>query len=454
MIRLQIPSRSGGAFLAACALASFGCRAERHATLGPIDQSAASVPGSLIVKFRPGVRVMADTFGIGIDATPIAPDLVPNLYLVEAGPLAGDPERWLGEIGLSDDIEYSHPDYYVYSASQQPTDADFPKQWGLEAKKQVLEDGVQGDFLTTPIADIDAMRGWDVYRGEGKLTVAVVDTGLMIGAIDVQARLWKDATGKVGVDYINGGGVTNDGSYTGHGTRVAMIIGAQPNDAGADSVVGVTHNCKLMPLRVFNVISISGTSIQSAPVSLVIAALGYAADHGAQVINNSYGAHQISDAAGLHDAIDGLRLGGNDCLFVCAAGNTGADLAINPFYPASFDLPHMITVTSTDSNDQIPPTGRNHGVGVDLAAPGENIYAGAKYNYGYASGTSFSTAFVSGAAALVWEYRPKWTAAEVKQCILDSVRSAPQFTGLVESGGVLNLGNLMELAQKYPFGAP
>ncbi|MFT5052941.1 MAG: hypothetical protein ACI8QZ_004379, partial [Chlamydiales bacterium] len=48
----------------------------------------------------------------------------------------------------------------------------------------------------------------------------------------------------------------------------------------------------------------------------------------------------------------------------------------------------------------------------------------------------------------------KWTAAEVKQCILDSVRSAPQFTGLVESGGVLNLGNLMELAQKYPFGAP
>lgn len=417
-----------------------------------VDEAPA-VPGRWIVKFQPGTPLQTVSMRDGVNATPLATTLVPDLYLLEGPDFPGTRDGWMANTDVQRLVEYIHPDYFVFLVSQQPTDADFPKQWGLEANKVVHVNGVNGAFIPDPTADIEAMRGWLVYKGSGKTTVAVVDTGLTVAAADLKNRLWMGA-GKVGFDFVKSAGVTFDGDSTGHGTRVASIIGAEPNDAQAQSVVGVIQDCRLMPLRVFSTVSFGGKFFQSAPVSRVIMALDFAAKNGARVINNSYGAHKISDATGLSDAIGGLQLGGNDCLFVCAAGNSGDDLAVKAFYPASFDLPNMIAVTSTDSSDVIPKTSRNHGVGVDLAAPGENIWATGKYNYGYASGTSFATAFVSGAAALVWDYRPLWTAAEVKKSILDSVRTEPQFSGLVETGGVLNLGDLMELAQQYPAGPP
>ncbi len=58
---------------------------------------------------------------------------------------------------------------------------------------------------------------------------------------------------------------------------------------------------------------------------------------------------------------------------MAAAGNGSDDNDQNPFYPASYDLPNIISVAATDHNDTIASFS-NYGVtSVDVGAPGVNI---------------------------------------------------------------------------------
>ena len=79
-------------------------------------------------------------------------------------------------------------------------------------------------------------------------------------------------------------------------------------------------------------------------------------------------------------------------LFVVAAGNAGQDLNVNPSYPAAYDLPNLISVASSATNDQISGFSNRGNATVDIAAPGEAILA--TYNnlqYGLMWGTSMAT---------------------------------------------------------------
>ena len=76
---------------------------------------------------------------------------------------------------------------------------------------------------------------------------------------------------------------------------------------------------------------------------------------------------------------------------------------------------------------------------VDVAAPGENIYStlpGGRY--GYMTGTSQATAFVSGMAALLLAKDPTLKPAEIKALIMGSVDKIPQLTGKLATGGRVN----------------
>jgi subtilisin family serine protease len=162
----------------------------------------------------------------------------------------------------------------------------------------------------------------------------------------------------------------------GHGTMVAGIIHL------------VAPQAKIMPLRVF---APDGTASNAD----IVRAIYYAVNNGANVINMSFSFSEFSPE--LMRAINFATSRGVIC--ASSVGNQGKEMLV---YPAAFaNVMGVAATTNEDKRSEIS----NFGVDVvSLAAPGEGIitlYPGG--NYAAAFGTSFSTAFVSGAAALLLE---------------------------------------------------
>ena len=165
----------------------------------------------------------------------------------------------------------------------------------------------------------------------------------------------------------------------GHGTMVAGLIRL------------VAPTAKIMPLRVFKT---DGTG----DVYDVVRAIYYAVDHGATVINMSFSLADWSEelVRALNYAVD------HRVVCVASAGNAGKETIV---FPAGFR--HVIGVGSTDSQDR-RSTFSNFGRGlVRMSAPGEGLVTTFPGNhYALVSGTSFSSALVSGAAALLLQRDP------------------------------------------------
>jgi thermitase len=88
---------------------------------------------------------------------------------------------------------------------------------------------------------------------------------------------------------------------------------------------------------------------------------------------------------------------GHGAVVIAAAGNDGS---ASPNYPAYYE--NSIAVAATRQDDTLAPLS-NYGNWVDVAAPGLNIYSTLQDDgYGYKSGTSFATAYVSGLATLLF----------------------------------------------------
>ncbi len=162
----------------------------------------------------------------------------------------------------------------------------------------------------------------------------------------------------------------------GHGTMVAGVIHL------------VAPTARLMPLKAFK-------ADGSAQLSDILRAVYYAADHGAQIINMSFSLQQPSEE--LKDAIQYAHNAGSIC--VAAAGNSGNSQLPNPA-----NLDKVMGIASTSLQDAVSKFS-NYGDGTFIGAPGENIittYPG--NNYAEVSGTSFSTPFVAGSVALLYQY--------------------------------------------------
>ncbi len=127
-------------------------------------------------------------------------------------------------------------------------------------------------------------------------------------------------------------------------------------------ITGVSPNVRIMPLRAGGVNGYFTTAT-------LIQAIDYAVKMNARIINASWGGTSYDQA--LRDAIN--RAGENGVLVVAAAGNNGSNNDTVPFYPASFDLGNIISVASSDQNDELA-TFSNYGASsVDVAAPGTGI---------------------------------------------------------------------------------
>ena len=159
----------------------------------------------------------------------------------------------------------------------------------------------------------------------------------------------------------------------GHGTLTAGLIAAVAPDA------------MIMPLRVFD-------ETGGSDLFRIAKAVRYAVDHGAQVINMSFG--NPSDSPVLRTAVAYAVSRG-----VTVVASAGNDNTSNDQYPAAYT--GVITVASTLISDVKAPFS-NYGDDVYIDAPGVNVISAFPGNlYGLVNGTSFSAPIIAGTAALI-----------------------------------------------------
>jgi subtilisin family serine protease len=224
---------------------------------------------------------------------------------------------------------------------------------------------------------VDGPEAWDVTQGSSTVVIAVMDTGVDYNHPDLAGNIWSNPGEVAGntldddnngyVDDIRGWDFVDDDNdpvdVQGHGTHVSGTIAAVGNNG--IGVTGVCWQAKIMPLRTFDAFSGGATSAR------IIAAIGYAVNKGAKVINASFGGPDYSQAE--YDALSSANSAG--VLFVAAAGNETANNDTTPAYPAGYNLANIISVAATDQNDGLTYFSNYGATSVHVAAPGQNIYS-------------------------------------------------------------------------------
>lgn len=271
---------------------------------------------------------------------------------------------------------------------------------------------------------------------------------------DYQLNTAYDPREIVGDDYFNSrqrdyGSPDVMGPDPTHGTHVAGIIaGIRGNGLGAD---GIADDVKIMAIR-----TVPDGDERDKDVAN---AIRYAADHGAKVINMSFGKGYSQDKKAVDKAVKyALK---KDVLLVQAAGNDNADIDTVPHFPNRDYLKggeagaYIVVGASGLKNDStLKASFSNYGkTAVDVFAPGVQIYSsipGSKY--AYFDGTSMACPVAAGLAALIREYYPKLSAIQVKEIILQSVAESPYLKNYCRSGGVVNAYNALQLAAQQEAG--
>jgi len=232
-----------------------------------------------------------------------------------------------------------------------------------------------------------------------------------------------------------------------HGTHVSGIIGAvRNNEKGIDGVAG---NVKVMTLR-----AVPDGDEHDKDIAL---AIRYAVDHGARIINMSFGKGLSPEKGWVDEAVRYAERKG--VLIVHAAGNEHQNIDTSWNFPSSVytggkRAANWITVgASADAiKGELPAGFSNYGKKeVDVFAPGVQIIStipgGNKY--GPASGTSMAAPVVSGLAAFLLSYYPKLTAKDLKYVLETSAIKEPALGNSCVTGGVVNAYEAVKLAAKY-----
>lgn len=302
------------------------------------------------------------------------------------------------------------------------------------------------------IGKVDAQQGWQIAQGSRKIVVAIIDTGADVKHEDLVENIWenpgetgKDASGKDKakngidddgngfIDDVHGWNFVSNNSDLkdnhGHGTHIAGIIGASGgNNKG---IIGIAPKVSMMILKYYDPKVQDTNNLKNT-----IEALKYAVKMNANIINYSGGGTSYSQAE--RDVIEQARKKG--ILVVAAAGNEKSNSDFYKYYPADYGLSNIISVTAFDPDTKILSSSNWGTQTVDVAAPGEKILSTfPDGNYGYLTGTSQATAFVSGAAAVLLAHQSQFTAEMVKKHLIMTGDSESSLLGKTRTARKLNL---------------
>lgn len=309
---------------------------------------------------------------------------------------------------------------YKIDFDDNPSDTLFTQQWSL--------------------AKIKAVDAWKISKGSPNILIAIIDTGIDYQHPDLKNKIYLN-NGEIGFDEFgndkrfngiddDGNGFIDDymgwdftdrvgfpfdstgGDYRGwdndpmdeniysHGTAVAGIIGAETNNI--EGIAGIAPNIFVLNLRAFDP---DGFGEEDD----VAAAILYAVQQGAKVINMSFGDDSFSFV--LRDVIRYAY--SQDVILVASSGNRGLT---TPHYPSGYS--EVICVGNSTEQDFVISSS-NYGSTLDLVAPGTQILTTlrqVKGSYGLFSGTSAAAPHVSAAAGLILSLRD-FSNEEVKQII-------------------------------------
>jgi subtilisin family serine protease len=273
---------------------------------------------------------------------------------------------------------------------------------------------------------------------------------------DIVGDNYADPTERV---YGNNDVIGPDAS---HGTGVAGIVAAgRDNQIGVD---GIATAVQIMTLR-----AVPNGDERDKDVAN---AIRYAVDHGAHIINMSFGKAYSPEKAVVDAAVRYADERG--VLLVHAAGNDAQDLATaanfpNRRYMDGGEALHWLEIGASDwrGADRLAADFSNYGrEQVDVFAPGSQILSTAPGNtYEAASGTSFAAPVVSGIAAILMAYFPELSTADVRRIILESATplrdrmvvlpgsdELARFGDLSVTGAVVNAYNAVRMAERMTGG--
>lgn len=359
------------------------------------------VPNQVVARLQPGV----DIEDIHSDYNTWAVNLLTEqVYLLGLEPESDVPDT-VGQMDNDPRIVYAEPNLI----GEVPEAAPFEIGAWAGYDPAPCQAQYANEHLDLPLAR-------DLSTGSG-VVVAVLDTGAQLDHPDLAPHLTD------GYDFVDddpvpadeGNGLDDDGDSlvdeaTGHGTHVAGIV------------LLVAPQSQIMPLRVLDSDGL-GNAFQVAQAMI------YATDHGAQVLNLSLGTSLPSNV--LLEGINYARSAG--VMVVAAAGNLNST---EPQYPAANE--GVIAVAALDEQ-RLKTSFSNYGSWVDLAAPGESIYSTYPIDgYGWWSGTSMATPFVSGQIALLRSLAPWLTLAQIEGQLETKARNLdtlnPDYAGQLGAG--------------------
>jgi len=308
-----------------------------------------------------------------------------NIYCLKVPP-SKTIEEMLKKYREDPNVEYAEPNY-IRRAFRAPDDPQIGSQWGIDK--------------------IKAPQAWDTETGKDSVVIAILDTGVDYDHEDLKDNMWTDGAGHCGYNFVNDDNDPDDDYSGSHGTHCAGIAAAVTNNN--TGIAGVSWKSKIMAVKVLN-------AAGEGSLGDEILGIKYAADSDADIISMSFGTTEYpptpSDSE--RDAINYAYEKG--CLLVAASGNDNQPYVA---YPAAYE--NVIAVGASNASDErcnYVLWGSNYGEELDVVAPGDNIYSTLRNNaYGYLSGTSMATPFVSGLAALIFSHLAGLAPSDVKLII-------------------------------------
>lgn len=325
-----------------------------------------------------------------------------------------DLANWLYEQGW---FEFAEPDFVRLLQPMHTSDPMLEEQWALH------NDGDNTLFYGgTAEADMNVYAAWNISTGNSAIKIAIIDEGVDLQHPDLASNLLPgyDATGQGSLGAAN--------LADAHGTACAGVVAAVGNNG--IGIAGVAYDSKVIPIRV----AYRAANNWVTTNGWIANAINWAWEQGqADILSNSWGGGSPSSL--INEAIDNaLRFGrrGLGSPVVFAAGNQNGEVSYPASYPATIAVTAMSMCNerkSLQSCDGENWWGANHGLGVDVAAPGVKIST--LDNSGEAgweegdyldnfNGTSAACPNAAGVLALILSTAPDLLAAEARYMLESS----------------------------------
>lgn len=286
-----------------------------------------------------------------------------------------------------------------------PNDPGFSQCWG---HRNIGQAGGLVNF------DMNTTNAWSITKGSPNIKILVFETGIQQDHPDINQLPGRDFTTGA-VNGVAGGGPSN--SCDNHGTAVAgCITGIINNSIGT---VGVAPDCKVISAKVGTAVTPCNGSWQGQ-TSWTVNAINWAIANGVRVTNNSNDYGTASTA--MTNAYVAARNAG--VVNFASSGNSG-NLTIG--FPARSS--GVVAVGASNRNGQ-KASFSSYGTKLGFVAAGQSIYTTDRTGTnGYASGdyttidgTSFSSPYAAGVAALILSVNPNLSAAQVESIMQTTCR--------------------------------